>query len=111
MKNTIALTMLATAIFATSCVSKKKYVTLENQYNETRSTLTKTQLEKEEIEAKYAKIEERVASYNSKIQSLTDSNNSRLQNIEGVVVSENDKEKMRKALANVRSEERREGKE
>lgn len=105
MKKVIALTMVAGLLFMSSCVSKKKYVELENQYNDTRSTLTKTQFEKEEIEAKYAKIEERVASYNSKIQSLTDSNNSRLQEIEGVVVSENDKQKMRKALANVNSQE------
>ncbi len=105
MKKVIALTMVAGMLFMSSCVSKKKYVELENQYNDTRSTLTKTQFEKEEIEAKYAKIEERVASYNSKIQSLTDSNNSRLQEIEGVVVSENDKQKMRKALANVDPQE------
>lgn len=105
MKKVIALTMLAGVLFASSCVSKKKYVEMENQYNDTRSTLTKTQLEKEEIEAKYAKIESRVADYNTKIQSLTDSNNSRLQDVDGVVVSENDKEKMRKALANVDPQE------
>ena len=105
MKKAIVLTLMAGALFATSCVSKKKYVTLENQYNDTRSTLTKTQLEKEEIEAKYAKIEERVASYNAKIQSLSDTNNERLQQIEGVVISENDKVKMRQALANVDPQE------
>ncbi len=101
MKKVIALTMVGVALFATSCVSKKKYVELENQYNDTRSTLAKTQLEKEEIEAKYARIEDRVADYNAKIQSLTDSNKERLQQVDGVVISENDKEKMRKALANV----------
>ncbi len=101
MKKVIALTMLAGALIATSCVSKKKYVELEKQYNDTRSTLAKTQLEKEQIEAKYAKIEERVANYNAKIQSLTDTNNKRLQQVEGVVISENDKEQMRRALANV----------
>ena len=93
--------MLAGALIATSCVSKKKYVELEKQYNDTRSTLAKTQLEKEQIEAKYAKIEDRVANYNAKIQSLTDTNNKRLQQVEGVVISENDKEQMRRALANV----------
>lgn len=92
----------------TSCVSKKKYVELENQYNDTRSTLSKTQLEKEEIEAKYAKIEERVANYNAKIQSLSSSNqsltdlsNERLQRVGNVAISNNDREQMRKALANV----------
>ena len=105
MRKAIALTMLAGAIITTSCVSKKKYVELENQYNETRSTLAKTQLEKEEIEAKYAKIEERVSDYNAKIQSLSDSNNARLQNLDGIVISENDKQKMREALANVDQQE------
>lgn len=105
MKKIVALTLMGLAVFTTSCVSKKKYVELETQYNDTRSTLAKTQMEKEQIEAKYAKIEERVASYNAKIQSLSDTNNERLQNIDGVVISENDKEKMRKALANVDPQE------
>ena len=105
MKNLIAVTLLCGAFLTTSCVSKKKYVELEGQYNDTRSTLVKTQLEKEEIEAKYAKIEERVASYNNKIQSLTDSNNSRLQQFENVVLSNDDKEKMKAALANVDQKE------
>lgn len=101
MKKLITLTLLTGAFLTTSCVSKKKYVELEGQYNDTRSTLAKTQLEKEEIEAKYAKIEERVASYNTKIQSLTDTNNSQLQQFENVVLSKNDRDKMNKALANV----------
>lgn len=105
MKKAIALTMLAGALISVSCVSKKKYVELESQYNDTRSTLAKTQLEKEEIEAKYAKIEERVSNYNAKIQSLTDTNNTRLQNLDGIVISENDKEQMKKALANVDPQE------
>src|SRR5690554_597437 len=105
MKKVFVLSMVAGSLIFTSCVSKKKYVEMENQYNETRSTLVKTQLEKEEIEAKYARIEERVSSYNAKIQSLSDSNNERLQQIDGVVVSENDKVKMRMALANVDSKE------
>ncbi|WP_310992016.1 OmpA/MotB family protein [Aequorivita marina] len=110
MKKVIALTLVTGTLFMSSCVSKKKYVELENQYNDTRTTLAKTQLEKEEIEAKYAKIEDRVADYNSKIQSLTDSNNSRLQDFDGVVVSENDKEKMNEALAKVDPQELAEAK-
>ena len=101
MKKLITLTLLSGAFVFTSCVSKKKYVELENDYNETRSELAKTQVEKEEIEAKYAKIENRVADYNSKIQSLKDTNDSRLQLEGNVVVSNKDKEKMRAALANV----------
>ena len=105
MKKLIALTLLSGAFVFTSCVSKKKYVELQNDYNETRSELAKTQVEKEEIEAKYAKIEERVADYNSKIQSLKNTNDSRLQLEGNVVVSNKDKEKMRAALANVDQEE------
>lgn len=101
MKKLITLTLLSGAFIFTSCVSKKKYVELQNDYNETRSELAKTQVEKEEIEAKYAKIEDRVADYNSKIQSLKDTNDSRLQLEGNVVVSKKDKEKMRAALANV----------
>jgi chemotaxis protein MotB len=105
MKKLIALTLLSGTVLLTSCVSKKKYVELENQYNSTRSTLTKTQLEKEEIEAKYAKIEERVASYNAKINSLTSENveleNTSLRNYGNVVLSKKDKEQMKTALANV----------
>ncbi|MDC8004358.1 flagellar motor protein MotB [Aureisphaera galaxeae] len=105
MKKAIALTLLSGTFVFTSCVSKKKYVELENQYNETRSTLAKTQVEKEEIEAKYAKIEDRVANYNAKIASLTDANveleNNSLRNYGNVVISNSDKEQMKKALANV----------
>jgi len=105
MKKFFALTLLSGSLLMMSCVSKKKYVELESQYNATRSTLTKTQVEKEEIEAKYAKIEERVASYNSKIKSLTNSNteleNNSLKNYGNVVLSKKDKEQMKTALAKV----------
>lgn len=105
MKKIIALTLLSGFVVTTSCVSNKKYAELESQYNDTRSALAKTQVEKEEIEAKYAKIEERVANYNAKIQSLTDSNNSKLQQFENVVLSNDDKEKMKAALKNVDQDE------
>ena len=65
--NTVAL--LGVTILSVSCVSKKKYTELQGQYDNTRVTLTKTQVEKEELEAKYSAIENRVADYNSKINS------------------------------------------
>jgi chemotaxis protein MotB len=109
MKKVIALTMTAGLLSLTACVSKKKYVELENQYNDTRSTLVKTQLEKEEIEAKYAKIEERVANYNAKIKSLSDANveleNTSLKNYGNVVLSYKDKAQMKAALAKVDANE------
>ena len=58
----------------TSCVSKKKYVALEQQFNDTRGSLQKTTIEKEDLEAKFAKIEERVANYYNKINSLKSDN-------------------------------------
>lgn len=104
MKKFVSIPIIGLALLVTSCVSKKKYLALEDQYNQTRSTLARTQMEKEEIEAKYARIEDRVADYNARIKSLSDTNNERLQNIEGVVISEKDKQKMHRALKNVDQE-------
>ena len=63
--------LLVTAVIISSCVSKKDYVSLEQKYNDTRSTLQKTTLEKEGLEAKFAKIEDRVANYYKKIRSIS----------------------------------------
>jgi chemotaxis protein MotB len=52
MKKFTAFSLLSIAILTTSCVSKKKYVALEGQYNETISTLTKSKLENERLEAR-----------------------------------------------------------
>ncbi|OAB78046.1 OmpA/MotB family protein [Cochleicola gelatinilyticus] len=105
MKKLISLSLISLALVSASCVSKKKYVELEGQYNDTRSSLAKTQQEKEEAEMKLAKIEERVADYNSKIQSLSETNAdldmNRLQKYENVVLSKKDKQQMNAALANV----------
>ena len=86
----------------TSCVSKKKYVALEDSLSQTQSRLTKTQVEKEELEAKFAKIEARVQEYNSKINSLKEMNDSQFTSVDDVaVMSNNTKAKMRKTLQNV----------
>lgn len=105
MKKLIPAVLAALLLTTSSCVSKKKYVELETQYNETRANLTKTQLEKEEAEAKYARIEQRVANYNAKIQSLSDANQeletNSLRQYENVVLSNKDKEQMAAALSKV----------
>ena len=98
MKRTITVTVLAVSMLS-SCVSKKKYVSLENQLDDTRSTLQKTQVEKEEIEEKYARIEERVADYNLKINSLRDESDSKMEMNDLTVLSKNNKEKMRATIA------------
>ncbi|MGG8495622.1 OmpA/MotB family protein [Tenacibaculum sp. TC6] len=96
------------AVLATSCVSKKKYVALEQRYNDTRGTLQKTMLEKEQLEEKFAKIEKRVDNYNEKINSLQDLNSDlkkendiKLDVVGNAVISNSMKKKMRETLKNV----------
>lgn len=98
MKKTIAITVLSAAMFS-SCVSKKKYVALESDLNDTRSELQKTQVEKEEIEGKYAAIESRVADYNSKINSLRESNDEKMEMNDLTAMSNNNKRQMRSTIA------------
>ncbi|MDT0676959.1 OmpA/MotB family protein [Autumnicola musiva] len=98
MKKTIALTVLSATIF-TSCVSKKKYVALENDLNNTRSELQKTRVAKEEIEGKYSAIEARVADYNSKINSLRESNDEKLEMNDLTAMSNKNKQKMRATIS------------
>ncbi len=98
MKRVITVTVLA-ATMLTSCVSKKKYVALEGELNETKSTLQKTRVEKEEVEQKYALIEERVADYNAKINSLRTENEGMMEMNDLTVMSKNTKDKMRSTIA------------
>lgn len=100
MRKVITATVL-TAGLLTSCVSKKKYVALEGELNDTRSTLQKTQVEKEEIEEKYARIEERVADYNSKINSLRTENEGMMEMNDLTVMSKKTKEKMKSTIAKI----------
>ncbi|MDE1207495.1 OmpA family protein [Tenacibaculum larymnensis] len=101
--------MALLALTMTSCVSKKKYVELEQKYNDTRGNLQKTTLEKEQLEAKFAKIEKRVDDYNDKINSLRNVNESlheensvKLDMVGNTaVISNSMKEKMRETLKNV----------
>jgi chemotaxis protein MotB len=92
-----------------SCVSKKKYVALETENGQIRSELQKTQVAKEDLEAKFTKIQQRVDDYNTKIGSLSDENvNLKLENDikfetvgNAAVISNDTKKAMRKTLANV----------
>ncbi|WP_394748797.1 OmpA/MotB family protein [Spongiimicrobium salis] len=94
--------ILGTALTLTSCVSKKKYLALENDLATTKSQLTKTQVEKEDLESKVSKIEARVEAYNEKINSLKEINDSQLTSIDDVaVMSKNTRDKMRATLAKV----------
>lgn len=91
-----------------SCVSKKKYVTLEKQHQDTTKNLQETTLKKEELEAKVAEIEEKVENYNNKINSLQglnselqEENDVKMDVVDGAVISNAMKEKMKQVLANV----------
>jgi chemotaxis protein MotB len=79
----VSILVLGFAIIATSCVSKKKFTQLQSEYDNTKVTLTKTTVEKEELKAKYGAIQQRVEQYNSKINSLKEAND--------VLVVSNDK--------------------
>ncbi|RNL82063.1 cell envelope biogenesis protein OmpA [Sinomicrobium pectinilyticum] len=101
MKKVIIVTVLGSLVF-TSCVSKKKYVALEQDLSNTRSTLQKTTVEKEELEDKFAKIEARVSEYNAKISSLREENDEKLVQVGDLaVMSNNTKTKMMTTLAKV----------
>lgn len=101
MKKVTFVSLLAVALLA-SCVSKKKYVALESDLSDTKSALMKTQVEKEDLESKMAKIEARVTEYNNKINSLQELNDSQLTPIDDVAVMSNiTKRKMRATLAKV----------
>lgn len=93
--------IVLSALFLTACVSKKKYVALETENGQIKSELTKTKVEKEELEGKFAAIEARVNDYNAKINSLTEDNNAKLVNVDGVVISENQKVALRESLKKV----------
>ena len=100
MKRILSVTVLAATVL-TSCVSKKKYVALEEDYNNTRSNLQQTQVEKERLEERLNAIEERVADYNARINSLTEDNDRMLEMNDLTAMSRSNKQKMRQTLEKV----------
>lgn len=98
------ISVLLLVLLTFSCVSKKKYMALEQENGEIKSELQKTKVEKENLEAKFAKIEARVDAYNTKIESLKEENNSKLEVKDGAVISNNTKVKMRETLQHVDAE-------
>ena len=101
--------LLLSGLILTSCVSKKKYVALETENGQIKSELTKTRVEKEDLEAKFSAIQVRVDQYNKKINSLSDlntelsiENDAKFETIANVAVISNDtKRKMRETLKQV----------
>ena len=101
--------LFLSAMVLTSCVSKKKYVALETEKGQLLSELTKTRVEKEDLEAKFDAIQVRVDEYNKKINSLSElnsslntENDSKMETVANVAVISNDTKKaMRKTLMHV----------
>jgi len=110
LKKVIAVIVLATLV--TSCVSKKKYLELEQNLTDTKGQLQKTTIEKEGLEAKVTEINKRVAEYNSKINSLKQETSSlkqesdkKIEYKEGAVISNDMRSKLNSTLANVSPEQ------
>lgn len=111
MKKIIVLS-LAIATISVSCVSKKKYVQLQNDKFQTEAALAETRQEKEALEAekqvledKMGKIEARVAEFNSRINSLKEENDSKF-TLDGKTPMSNDtRGKLNSTLANVSASE------
>lgn len=100
MKKTLILTIVVAGLL-TSCVSKKKYVALEDQLSTTQSKLQQTAVEKEELEKRFAIIEQRVVDYNTKINSLKETSDKKYEMNDIAMMNRKTKENMRNTLSNV----------
>jgi len=94
--------LLISTILVSSCVSKKKYLALEQEKGEVVSELTKTKVEKEDLEAKFNVIQERVEKYNNTISSLKAENDVKFDVVGNTaVISNATKQSMRKTLEKI----------
>lgn len=94
----ISILLIVTAI-TFSCVSKKKFLALQQENGEIKSELQKTKVAKEDLESKINKIQTRVDTYNSKIATLKQENDTKLDVVGNVAVISNEtKKKMRSTL-------------
>ncbi|TYA59025.1 OmpA/MotB family protein [Formosa maritima] len=98
--------LLLTGILLSACVSKKKYVALEQENGEIRSELQKTQVAKEDLEAKFEEIQARIDTYNTKINSLTKENDAKIVTVgDDIVISNDVRKQMESTLKNVNQED------
>jgi len=109
-KKIIAVAILT--VLLSSCVSKKDYTALEQDLIDTKGELQKTTLEKEELEAKFAKIEVRVDEYNAKINTLQETNDEQMVFVDDnlTVLSKDTRDNMNATLAKMSPEELAEAK-
>jgi len=101
------ITVVILTVLLSSCVSKKKYVALEQDLTDTKGELQKTTIEKENLEAKFTQIEKRVEVYNDKINSLQDENDSQMVFVgdDVTVLSKDMRDNMKATLAKVSPED------
>ena len=97
------LSIVLLAVIVSSCVAKKKYVALQQENGEIKSELQKTRVAKEDLEAKFDKIQARVDEYNSKIMSLKEEMilNLKMVGDHTALMSNDSKNAMRETLAKV----------
>ena len=95
------------ALMLTACVSKKKFVALEQDRDQIKAELHQTSIAKDDLEKKFAEIEARVVTYNNKINALKDETTSLKNESDAkfttvgnaAVISNSSKAKMRATLA------------
>jgi chemotaxis protein MotB len=111
MKKTILFTLTLAAL-SFSCVSKKKYVELQNDLFRTEATLAETRTEKETIESekriledKMGRIQARVDEYNARINSLKSENDAMFSLDGKTPMSTNTKQKLNATLTKVNPED------
>lgn len=95
---------MVVVLLTVSCVSKKKFVALEQDRDNLKGELHKTSIEKDELEQKFAEIEARVEAYNTKINALKAESDSKLTSSDGTVLSTDAKNQMRATIAKMDSE-------
>ncbi len=93
------------SVITISCVSKKKYIALEQENGEIKSELQKSRVENEDLEAKFAEIQMRIDTYNAKINSLTEENDAQIVTVgDDIVISNDVRKSMNETLKNVDQE-------
>ncbi len=95
------ISVIVILLFMSSCVSKKKFVEMETNFENAKSELQQSKIENEKLEAKLNEIDLRAARYKNKIAALNDDKKGMLVNDGEIVLSERNKEVMRKTLAKV----------
>ncbi|QCX38885.1 cell envelope biogenesis protein OmpA [Aureibaculum algae] len=96
--------LLLTMVLLSACVSKKKYVALEQDRDQIKGELHKTAIEKDELQSKFAAIEAKVDAYNSKINALKEESDAKLTTSDGSVISTEAKKQMRATISKMDSE-------